>query len=260
MIPRAARGAAMAALLLLPTCDETPGGEPIGNRTSADVADNAGPISFVGRQDAVFETGRAAGTIRLADLAGIPNLYALGAAADLDGEVTILNSQPFTSRVRGANGEYVVSDTLEGMAIFLAWAELADFREVPVPSSVADYAALGQFIRTTADEHGLDADMPVAFLLRGVPAEMVWHINVDRTDGQPIDRELFRKSKEFYELQGEEIEAFGVYSEHHGGVFMTPGSTLHMHFASHDSQATGHIDAIVPGDGLTLLLPTNPGS
>lgn len=217
-------------------------------------------MSFTGRQDAVFTTGRADGTVRLSDMAGRRHLYALGAAAGLDGEVTILDSEPFVSRVRGPGGAYVVRHDLDGMALFLVWTEMNSFHEeVPVPQSVGSYGELESFVRTAATERGMRVDQPVAFLLRGTPAGMTWHINVDRTEGRPIDRDLFRNSKAFYTLQGEHVEIFGVYSAHHGGVFMTPSSTLHMHFASRDSDATGHVDAIEPA-GMVLLLPEGGGN
>jgi hypothetical protein len=90
--------------------------------------------------------------------------------------------------------------------------------------------------------------------MTGSPRELAWHINVDRTDGQPITPELFRKSKQQYTLRGEQVDIFGVYSEKHGGVFMSQDLRIHIHFVSRDSAATGHIDGISPS-ALTLRLP-----
>ena len=44
------------------------------------------------------------------------------------------------------------------------------------------------------------------------------------------------------------------YSDKHGGVFMSQGLRMHVHFVSRDSNATGHIDAIAPAD-LVLRIP-----
>jgi hypothetical protein len=119
---------------------------------------------------------------------------------------------------------------------------------------VSDYAKLETFVKETAEQQGIDTDAPFPFLMAGSPRELVWHINVDRTDGRPISPDLFQKSKQQYILHDERIDIFGVFSEKHGGVFMSQDLRIHIHFVSRDSVATGHIDAISPS-ALILRLP-----
>ena len=107
---------------------------------------------------------------------------------------------------------------------------------------------------------------PFPFLLVGTPREIKWHINVDRTEGKPITKELFLKSKEPYVTKNEPVDIVGFYSDHHAGVFLNQFSPaikegsgmenmIHIHLVSKTSKAAGHIDDITLGDGMVLRLP-----
>ena len=126
--------------------------------------------------------------------------------------------------------------------------------DAAVPETVRSYGELETFVKETARRRGIETDAPFPFLMTGTARQIAWHINVDRTEGKPITRELFWKSKQPYTLRGERVDIFGVYSEAHGGVFMPEGARIHIHLVSQDTAATGHIDAIAPGS-LTLRLP-----
>jgi hypothetical protein len=214
----------------------------------------AGAVSHIGEQREIFKTGRASAKLALAELSSVPNLYALGPVEGLDGEITIFNSEPYVSKLRGRENAYVVDRTFNHGAIFLVWTQMRECDDIHVPESVSSYGALETFVKDTARQQGIDTDAAFPFLMTGSPRELAWHINVDRTDGQPITPELFRQSKQQYTLRNERIDIFGVYSEKHGGLFMSQDLRIHIHFVSRDSAATGHIDAISPG-GLTLRLP-----
>lgn len=47
----------------------------------------------------------------------------------------------------------------------------------------------------------------------------------------------------------------GVYSRRHEDVFAHRGEFSHIHFVTDDRALSGHVDALVPGVGLTLKLP-----
>jgi acetolactate decarboxylase len=211
-------------------------------------------VRYIGAQKDLFRTGRADAKLSLAELSEMSDLYALGPVAGLDGEMTVLDSQPHVSQVRGGANGYIIDRTFNHGAIFLVWAQVCEWDDVHIAESVSSYQELETVVQESARQHGIDTDLPFPFLMAGTPRELLWHINVDRTGGQPITPELFRKSKQQYTLRDKPVEIFGVYSRSHGGVFMSEGLKIHIHFVSRDGAASGHIDAIVPG-GLTLRLP-----
>lgn len=210
-------------------------------------------VGYAGEQREIFRSGRAAGAVSLEQLAGKPDLYALGPCEGLDGEITVFKSRPYVSKLRGGGDAYIVERSFSHMAIFLAWTRMRAWDDVSIPETIADYGALEGFVRQAMLEKGASA-MPFPFLISGRPRSLAWHINVDRSEGRPITQELFRKSKQAYALSGEMIDVFGIYSDRHAGVLMGQDMRIHIHFVSRDSKATGHIDAIDPG-GMTLRLP-----
>jgi acetolactate decarboxylase len=121
-------------------------------------------------------------------------------------------------------------------------------------------------VKARAQAGGIETARPFPFLLAGTPVEVRWHVNVDRTGGQPITPELFTQSKAGYVSRGVEMDIVGFQSESHPGIFISqfapgikPGDVLknaiHIHMVTRDGQAAGHIDDIILGPGMTLKLP-----
>jgi acetolactate decarboxylase len=224
-----------------------------------------GLVEYVGAQQHIFATGRATPAIDLQSLEGRPGLFAVGPVAALDGEITVLDSRPYVSKVRG--GAYVVDHTYGHGAVFLVWAERTTWRDVAIAPTVRGYRDLQEYVRSKAAATGIDVAQPFPFLLSGTAAEIRWHINVDRTEGQLITPALFANSKASYVLTNEAVDVVGFYSEGHPGVFIsqyapaiTPESgvknAIHIHVVSRASTATGHIDDLALGPDMVLRLPT----
>jgi len=222
-------------------------------------------VQHCGAQREIFATGKAGRAISIADLpCGDALLHALGPCQDLDGEITVLRGEPYVSKVRG--GDYIVDRGTGHGAIFLVWTRQAKWREAAVPASVTTYVELQSFIRNEAEQCGIDISGAFPFLLSGTPTQIRWHINVDRTGGKPVTRELFQQSKQSYVLRGEPVEIIGFYSERHTGVFISQYAPaidtakgeqnfMHLHFVSRAGRATGHIDDLRLEGPATLRLP-----
>ena len=227
-------------------------------------AKKEGIVEYVGAQKDVFVSGKAASVVSLDDPAGRKGLYAMGPVDGLDGEITIFDSKPYITRVSGA--DYVMDNTWKHGAFFLVWTEHTKWQDVPVPFTIKGYVDLQMFVKAQALAAGLDVTKPFPFLLFGTPVEIKWHINVDRTEGKPITKESFAKSKRPFVTKNELVDIIGFYSEHHAGVFLTQytpvikeGSgmenAIHIHVVSRTSKASGHIDDIILGEGMVLRLP-----
>lgn len=227
-------------------------------------AKKEGQVEYVGAQKEIFKTGKAASVVSLEELSGRKGLFAIGPIDGLDGEITIFDSKPYITKVRGS--DYTVDKTLKHGAIFLVWTEQAAWLDVPVPAAVKGYVDLQTFVKEQAQRAGMDVSKTFPFLLSGAPAEIKWHINVDRSEGKPITRELFAKSKEGYVAKNEPVDIIGFYAENHPGEFISQyapaikeGSGMqnyiHIHLVSRTSKAAGHIDDIVMGEGMVLRLP-----
>ena len=227
-------------------------------------AKKEGLVEYVGAQKEIFKTGKAASVVSLEDLADRKGLYAMGPIDGLAGEITIFDSKPYITKVRG--NDYTLDKTYKHGAFFLVWTEQKDWINVPLPATVKGYVDLQKFVKEQAQKAGVDVTKPFPFLMTGTPAEIKWHINVDRTEGKPITKELFVKSKEPYVTKSEPVDIIGFFSEKHSGIFLSQyapaikeGSgmenAIHIHLISKTSKAAGHIDDITFGDGMVLRLP-----
>ena len=230
-----------------------------------------GLVENIGAQKNIFDPQKAdvvvEGVMELKFFEGKENVYAVGPAANLNGEITVLNSKPYTAKVLGNDDSYMVDRTWNNDALFLVWAQIPRWKGIPIPNTVKTYVELQKFIKEQASASGIDVSKPIPFQVSGTPIEMIWHINVNRTGGKkPITRELFVKSKAIYTLKNEPVDIVGFYSEKHYGIYISqyapaikpdsgPKNTVHMHFVSRKSKATGHIDDITLGEGMTLSLP-----
>ncbi len=252
-------GVALKQVLLICLCFLVVAGTAIAFNSTKE-----GLIEYIGVQREIFKTGKATSVISLESLANRPGLYAVGPIEGLDGEITIFDSKPYITKVRGS--DYTVDHTFRHGAFFLVWTEQTKWQDVPVPGTVKNYVDLQQFVKAKAQEAGIDVTKPFPFLLTGTPVEIKWHINVDRTAGKPITNELFVKSKEPFVTRNEPVDIIGFFSEHHAGVFLPSynpaikeGSgiqnMIHIHLVSRTSKAAGHIDTITLGDGMVLRLP-----
>ena len=223
-----------------------------------------GLVEYVGAQKDIFVSGKAASVVSLEDLAGHKGLYAMGPIDGLDGEITIFDSKPYITQVRGS--DYILEKTFKHGAFFLVWTEQANWIDMPIPPTVKGYVDLQNFVKAQAQAAGIDVTKPFPFLLAGTPVEIKWHINVDRTEGKPITKQLFVKSKAPFVTKNEPVDIIGFYSDHHVGVFLAEyapaikeGSgiknAIHIHLVSRTSKAAGHIDEITFGDGMVLRLP-----
>ncbi len=223
-----------------------------------------GLVEYVGAQKDIFVSGKAAKVISLEDLAGQKGLYAVGPVEGLDGEITIFDSKPYITKVRGDS--YTAEQTFNVDAFFLVWSERTRWQDVSIPPYVKDYVDLQKFVRARALAAGIDVTKPFPFLLSGTPVEIKWHINVDRTEGRPITKELFAKSKEHFVARKEPVDIIGFYGPHHAGIFLpryTPAiregsgmeNEIHIHLVSRTSKAAGHIDELALGEKMVLRLP-----
>ena len=252
-------GFALKQVLLIGLCVVAVAGTAIALNSTKE-----GLIEYIGAQKDIFKTGKASSVISLESLANRPGLFAVGPIDGLDGEITIFDSKPYITQVRGA--DFVMDNTFKHGAFFLVWTEQTKWQDVPVPATVKGYVDLQQFVKVQAQAAGIDVTKPFPFLLAGTPVEIKWHINVDRTEGKPITNELFLKSKEPFVTKNEPVDIIGFYAEHHAGVFLPSSNpafmegtgvqnAIHIHLVSKTGKAAGHIDNITLGDGMVLRLP-----
>jgi len=222
-----------------------------------------GLVEYYGSQKTIFEIGKAEPKVPLAAMSGNAASFGVGAVAGLDGEITVFDGKPYVTKVRGS--DYTMDNSQDHAAVFAVWTKNTEWRDEPMPAEVKTYLDLQRHVKARAAAAGIDVTKSFPFLLSGTPAEVKWHINVDLTEGQPIDSKLFAKSKANYVMKNEPVDIIGFHSENHPGVFISAyapaikekdvKNTIHFHLVSKDGKSAGHIDDITMSGGMTLRLP-----
>ncbi len=223
-----------------------------------------GLVEYIGAQKNIFITGRADPTVPVSAMAKDATYYGAAAAAGLDGEITVFAGKPYVSKVRESG--VTLGDGTGDTAVFGVWTQQARWMDEPIPTTVKNYIDLQTFVRSWAQAAGIDVSKPFPFRVSGTPIEVNWHINVNLTEGKPITKELFAKSKANYVAKNRPMNIVGFYSDKHPGDFISeyapafkPGGTeknaMHVHFVALDGKSSGHIDTITLGPGMTLYLP-----
>jgi acetolactate decarboxylase len=208
-------------------------------------------VKWVGAQGNVLQ-GDISGHIALTSLSGLTNLYAVGPAERLQGEVSIFDSVATISKIIGDTIN--IESDFKINACFLVYAQISAWREVTIPSVIADEASLETCIVKVAAELGIDVSRPFPFLLKATPKRARFHV-LDKRDGLPHNPELHEKAKVRFTLEREPVEVIGFYSNRHRGIFTPGDANLHMHVKSADGRMSGHLEEIQLEPGATLAVP-----
>lgn len=227
-----------------------------------------GLVEYAGSQNRILQTGKAEQTVTVASMVACADAFGLGAVAGLDGEITVYQGRSYVTKVR--KGSYLSEYGHDHGAAFAVWTCQPTWREEPIPAAVKGYLDLQNFVKARALAANIDATQPFPFRITGTPAQIKWHVNVDRTEGQAINIELYAKSKQNYLVKDQPIDIIGFYSEHHAGVFISAfapaipkesglKNAIHIHMLTKDGKAAGHVDDIALAPGMFLHLPM-PGA
>src|SRR5262245_40960976 len=135
--------------------------------------DAAFTVKWVGAQRNVLQ-GDVSGHIALASISNLQNLYAVGPAEGLRGEVSIFDSVPSISRI--LDGDLKVDTNFNVNACFLAYAQVSAWHRVTIPAAISNEASLESSIVKFASELGIDVNQPFPFLINGTSERATFHV------------------------------------------------------------------------------------
>ncbi len=189
----------------------------------------------------------------LRELEALPHVYALGALEELQGEILILDGTAFVSRAAGDSVR--ISQDFQHRASLLVYTQVAAWEESAVPDTLSDSGAFEKWFAEELLRQGRDTNAITPFLLRGTASAIDWHvIQWDRADSLHTHAKHVESGPHgsFENISG---EILGFYSRHHKAVFTHHTSFMHMHVLGGDGKLAGHVDRLLPGKDMTLLLP-----
>ncbi len=196
-------------------------------------------VKNVGAMKDVKWKGELEGKIVLDTIADRNGLYGLGPLSYLSGEILINDGKSYLSKVN-ADSTMTVEESYDISAPFFVYANVTEWVEVEVPSTVISIQELEKFI----DNKTTDFQRPFVFKLKGQVSKAVIHIQNLPLGTKVSSPEQAHQGQVKYALHQEESEIIGFFSTEHKGIFTHHDSFLHMHLMTQDKSKMGHLDEL----------------
>ena len=220
------------------------GSEPVSAR---------GGVRTWGTLREALRDGHTQARVDVADIAK-PGLVAVGAVADLDGEISIIDGICYVSRVR--DGKIRTDRSSQVQATILFAADVRGWKAVAITRAVAP-AEFEAFVTKCAEDAGIDTAEPFPFLVEGELLTMKMHVLAGecpiRARMQGVSMTSPPAHREFERVRGRLV---GIHASGGGGVITHHGSVTHVHAVlTGDEVITGHCETVGIAAGAVLRLP-----
>jgi len=205
----------------------------------------------------MLHEGKAGAVVALDSLLPNHELYAVGALADLSGEVTIVGGRVYLSYPDGSEDVRTETTTKTNAgAALLVTSMVAAWDSVRITEPIS-FEDLDEKIGKLAASAGIDVDERFPFLLSGELEDLQWHV----IDGRKIasgesSHEDHHAAAIHLKLGRTRATLVGFYSDKDQGVFTHMGSRTHIHCALDEPLSTGHVGHVTIPVGATLMIPT----
>lgn len=208
-------------------------------------------VNIIGAMKNVMWKGELRGQIDLDTISNRTGLYGLGPESFLKGELLINDGQSYVSRVT-SDSTMNVQKTFAVSAPFFVYANVTEWNEIELPTSISTIGDLEQFI----DYRTKDFKRPFAFKVVGEVSSATFHI-LNLPEGTKVSSpEDAHQGQTNYHLTNDQVELIGFFSTEHQGIFTHHDSFLHIHLISEDESKMGHLDELNIAT-MTLYLPKN---
>ena len=199
----------------------------------------------------VMRKGELYATIALDTIKDKEHLYGMGPLAYLKGEITVVDGKAYRAVV-AADGGMVVTEAEGLTAPFFGYANVAKWRNVPLPDSVLSLPQLEAYLL-----HGAGAGQgPYFFRLTAEVATANVHI-VNLPAGRKVSSpEEAHEGQKNYTIKNREVELIGFFSTTHQTIFTKHDTYLHVHLMTKDRTQMGHLeDLLLKAGTAKLYLP-----
>ncbi|MDZ4809950.1 MAG: acetolactate decarboxylase [Bacteroidota bacterium] len=207
-------------------------------------------VKVAGEMKKIMREGNLSAHIALDTLLTKPNIYGLGPAEGIKGELMIVDSKAYWCKVENEK----ISTTFSGnvKAAMLVYAQVPAWKLISVNNEIKDYAALEKAVEQYASQNGQNLDEPFPFLITGIASNTTYHI-IDWKEGV---KHTFDNHKQFAkngELRNQQIMLLGFYSNKHHSIFTHHTTNMHVHVMDANKSVVGHLEEFSSAKNTLLL-------
>ena len=209
-------------------------------------------VTIVGAMKNVMWKGQLYGTIYLDTIANKKNLYGLGPAEYLAGELVIVNGKAYKSTVI-TDSTMKVEETYNVKAPFFGYSNVDRWVEQILPDSIHTSAQLENYLSLSTT----GVRRPFLFRLEGAVKMATVHI-VNLPAGTKVKSpDDAHQGQKKYNLKDEQVEIVGFFSTGHQAILTHHDTFLHMHLITADKTKMGHLEEVLFNHNVRLYLQAN---
>ncbi|MCX2743091.1 acetolactate decarboxylase [Mangrovivirga sp. M17] len=210
--------------------------------TSCENADSQVKIIASGSLKNVMKNGDITPHLDSDSLNISDNLYGLGPAENMEGEILIIAGDIYRSVITNDN-QIRVEKTDHIKAPFFVHGFFKTFEKVQIPdSSKLSLRSIESHLNEVAKKRNLEA---FCFKINATVISSKIHIlNFKYKEDKKVTKKSIHQSSKNLEIINNDIEIIGFYSRKHHGIFTHHDSNIHMHLITKDKAMMGHVDDI----------------
>ncbi len=219
-----------------------------------------GEVQTHGALRAMFHQGQTGAMVSMDALLPNPRLVAIGALADLAGEVTVLDGRTVLSYPDGDGVKAVSPGPADAAATLLVAAEVPAWTSVSLSEPIA-WDTFDAQLGALAEKAGMSLDGRFPFLIEGEVSDLRWHvIDGSKLTGGGGSHQDHLAAAVRQQADVATATLVGFYSAHDQGVFTHMGSKTHVHAVMGEPVTTGHVDHVVVPAGAVVRFPVDAGA
>ena len=215
-----------------------------------------GEVRVHGALRAMFHEGQTGAMVTLDAMLPNTDLYAVGALADLSGEITVIGGKVYLSYPEGAENTRTetTSRTNVGATLLVA-TEVPAWHSATIENSIR-FEELDEAIGKLAASAGMNLDERFPFLFEGDFEDLQWHvIDGSRLAAGGTSHQDHLAASTQARLDRASATLVGFYSAGDQGVFTHMGSKTHIHCVLDRPLASGHVDSVTIPAGTVVKFP-----
>jgi acetolactate decarboxylase len=212
-------------------------------------------VKVAGEMKKIMRQGNLSAHLSLDTLLTQPNVYGLGPAEGIKGELLILDSKAYWCRKE--NDKLTTSVSNNTKAAMLVYARVPAWKEITITDDITSYTSLEKAVEKFAAQNGQPLDKPFPFIVKGAISKASWHV-IDWKDGITHTFENHKQFAEYGNFNQEPVALLGFYSDKHHSIFTHHTTNMHVHIMNENKTVVGHLEEINSQAGkLILSIPDN---
>lgn len=206
-------------------------------------------VYVAGAMRNVMIKGDMTPTLNLDTISNKANLYGIGPADQLRGEILIEDGIAYRSFIE-VDSSLQMEKTFNLKSPFFVYSNVKSWVEYVLPDSVQTISDIDSFLSYTSRNQ----PSPFVFRITGEIRSTDFHI-VNLPAGTKIQSPTdVNKEQLSVHLENVQVRLIGFYSTNHKGIFTHHDTNVHIHVITSDEKQMGHLDNLSIGSADSMKL------